>query len=452
MAEKLPGNISPAFGAMLDHLPANAPMDAIVVCRPAAVEPAAEMIRAPQVQAEHRRELSERHEITIDRLVRGYLRSAGRRLRGQRPSVTRLGPLPAAAFEVTPATIGALAAQPGVVAVLPNQPARLIAPRDLVVGGSDDEERSAGATWGLRQMQIPELWQTTRGAGITVAVFDTGVYGNHPALAGRVKDFVVIDPQGRQIATSAPFDIGRHGTHVCGTIAGGTTAEGIAIGVAPEVSLLVATVLLGDTTLRTIMEGIGWAVERGAHIINMSLGFSYYEPLFGEVFATLLKSFDVVPVVAIGNESTGHSSSPGNVSSALAVGAVEQTPRGLDVAFYSGGASLLLPGQTIDDLVVKPDIVAPGSRIYSCLPPEPYSEGVYEYGIVDGTSMAAPHVAGALALLMAAFPKTSAETIVDALTMTAAHPNGTARPDNRWGHGAARPLAALALLGAGGDG
>jgi subtilisin family serine protease len=143
------------------------------------------------------------------------------------------------------------------------------------------------------------------------------VHGDHLALSGRVRDFVVIDPLGRRIAAKPTFDSGRHGTHVCGTIAGGKTEGGVSIGIAPEASLLVAGVLVGDATLHTLMEGISWAVEKGADIINMSLGFSYYEPLFAEVFQLLIDQFGILPVVAIGNENHGNTSSPGNAHNAF---------------------------------------------------------------------------------------------------------------------------------------
>ncbi|MHC5831185.1 MAG: S8 family serine peptidase, partial [Nostoc sp.] len=87
---------------------------------------------------------------------------------------------------------------------------------------------------------------------INVAVLDTGVYAAHSALKDRVKDFIVIDPLGRRIKSEPPFDCGQHGTHICGTVAGGKTAEGISIGVAPQANLLVAGVLIGDATLRTL--------------------------------------------------------------------------------------------------------------------------------------------------------------------------------------------------------
>jgi serine protease AprX len=359
------------------------------------------------------------------------------------------GALPVATVEVTPATLPALAEQPDVVAILPNQKIHLILPKEVDYKKLRKREQSDGLTWGLKRLGIADLWATTKGRDINVAVLDTGVYADHPALAGRVQDFVVVDPLGRRIAAKPPFDCGTHGTHVCGTIAGGRTAEGVAIGVAPEANLLVAGVLLGDATLRSLLEGISWAVERGADIINMSLGFTYYEPKFAEVFSLLVEQYDVLPVVAIGNENHGNCSSPGNAHSAFSVGAAEAMPRNkLDVAFFSSGASLVFPGDEAHSLVTKPDVVAPGVQVFSCIPPERKPDGVYDYSYMDGTSMAAPHVAGVAALLMATRPEATALEVMRALKETAAHPGGAdRRPDNRWGHGLIQPAAALAALG-----
>jgi serine protease AprX len=108
---------------------------------------------------------------------------------------------------------------------------------------------------------------------------------------------VVIDPLGRRINATPSFDCGQHSTHVCGTIAGGKDPNGVAIGVAPEANLLVAGVLIGDATLRTLMEGISWAIEQGADIINMSLGLNYYEPKFADVLDILLNQYGILPVM-----------------------------------------------------------------------------------------------------------------------------------------------------------
>jgi serine protease AprX len=356
--------------------------------------------------------------------------------------------LPIASVEITPKTLQALAERPEVLAILPNQKIHLITPREVDYKTLSRQEHKDELTWGLKRLGIPEIWKTTRGKDINVAVLDTGVYGDHAALAGRVKDFVVIDPLGRRISAKPAFDCGTHGTHVCGTIAGGKTPEGVAIGVAPEANLLVAGVLVGGATVQTLLEGISWAVERGADIINMSLGFTYYEPLFAQVLDILVDQYGVLPVVAIGNENHGNCSSPGNAFSAFSVGAAEKmSGNKLEVAFFSSGASLVFPGVEPNALVTKPDVVAPGVQVFSCIPPEKRPSGIYEYSYMDGTSMAAPHVSGVAALLMAAYPEAPISEITRALTETAHHPGGTSRrPDNRWGYGMIRPLETLKAL------
>nr|BAG82741.1 putative peptidase [uncultured bacterium] len=305
-----------------------------------------------------------------------------------------------------------------------------------------------GTTWGLEHLGVQEVWPTTRGAGVNVAVLDTGVFADHPALTGRVSHFVMVDPLGRRISATPTFDAGAHGTHVCGTIAGAQTPEGVHIGVAPDAKLLVAAVLVGDATLRTLLEGLDWSIEKGADIVNMSLGFSYYEPMFTEVFNVLLNQYGVLPVVAVGNEAQGNSSSPGNAHNALTVGALEKIGRNrTDVAFFSSGASLVFPGDESNALVTKPDVVAPGVQVFSAIPPMPRGGGIYFYSYMDGSSMASPHVAGVAALLMAAHPKAPVTDIVQAIKETALHPRGNdRRPDNRWGCGAVRPAEALKAL------
>jgi serine protease AprX len=278
-------------------------------------------------------------------------------------------------------------------------------------------------------------------------VLDTGVFADHPALENRVRDFIVVDPLGRRVAAQPSFDAGLHGTHVCGTLAGGSL-DGVAIGVAPEAELFVAGVLIGDSTLRTLLEGISWAVERGADVLNLSLGFSYYEPAFASVFDLLLEEYGVLPVCAIGNENHGNTSSPGNSPNALSVGAVERGDAAgrAEVAFFSSGASMLFPGGQVK-LIHKPDVVAPGVEVLSSIPPEQTRNGTVQAGYLDGTSMATPHVAGVAALLMAAKPKAPVRVIVDAIKDTARHPGGSgARPDNRWGMGLVSPADALAAL------
>ena len=191
-------------------------------------------------------------------------------------------------------------------------------------------------------MGFKHLWAQTgcQGEGTTVAVIDTGVHATHPSLANKVSDFVIVDPLGNEVRSQSPFDAGQHGTHVCGTIVGEPDPNGVIIGGAPGAKLIVAAALMGHATVRTIINAISWAAQQGADIITMSLGLQRYEPKFEDLPSPLLTIYGILPIVAIGNASHGNTSTPGNVHSAFAVGALD----GRDVASFSGGASLDFPG------------------------------------------------------------------------------------------------------------
>jgi serine protease AprX len=446
--------VSPAFEPFLAESGPNDKRDAIVVYQ--APRPEGPRLRGRLRELQSRLDYVKARAADQRRVeakvFEKYQEEGGKRLPGRQPfAVSAIGAntLPVATVEVTRRTLPELAKQPEVLAVMPNQRIRLIQPKAVDYNELVTQEAKDGLTWGLRHLEIPKLWETTQGEEINVAVLDTGVNGDHSALNGRVKEFVVVDPLGRRVTADPTFDCGQHGTHVCGTIAGGKTAQGVSIGVAPKVNLFVAAVLIGDATVQTLLEGITWAIERGADILSMSLGFSYYEPKFAAVFDMLIDLYGILPVVAIGNENHGNSSSPGNAYSAFAVGAMEKQPRNkVDVAFFSSGASLVFPGAEPNALVNKPDVVAPGVQVFSSIPPEQTPQGTYEYTYMDGTSMATPHVAGVAALLMAAKPEVPVSDIIKVLKETAVHPGGNGRrPDNRWGYGEIRPLDALQALG-----
>jgi subtilisin family serine protease len=445
--------ISPAFEEFMAGCGPNDKKDAIVVFGPPAAAEEPQRVRGRMRTLQQRlravRESAAAQQPAQTKVLDSYQREGSKMLPGDKQ--VEAGPvgtstMPVAKVEVTKRTLPLLAERKEVVAVLPNQKIHLIRPKEVDYDALTRAETKKKLTWGLELLDIPKVWRKTKGEGVNVAVLDTGVYSEHEALTGRVKDFVVLDPIGRRINARPAFDCGTHGTHVCGTIAGGKTSDGVSIGVAPEVTLLVAGVLLGEATVETLIAGIGWAVERGADIINMSLGFDYYEPRFDEVLRMVIDRFGVLPVVAIGNENHGNSSSPGNVASAFSVGALEKMPRNkYDVAFFSSGVSLAFPGAAQNQLVTKPDVVAPGVQVYSCVPPETAAGGEL-YSHMDGTSMATPHVAGVAALLMSAYPEANVTDIAAALRETAKHPGGLVRPDNRWGYGLIQPGEALKAL------
>ncbi len=399
------------------------------------------------------REIARAQTVTQDDLVGSYLKSLDARSRrtGEAELSARpigSGVLPVTQMEVTSETVNTLASDPNVLAIMPNQRIELIQPAKLVLEPPSEGELKAGRTWGLETLEVPKLWEETKGEGITVAVLDTGVHDGHPVLPGRVRGFMAFDPLGRRITADPAFDADDHGTHVCGTIAGGETSDKVAIGVAPGASLVVGAVLIGRATLVTLLEGLSWAVESGADVVNMSLGFPVFEPRFTDILDRLIDQFGIVPVVSVGNESHGNTRSPGNAPSAFSVGAVMQgLDRSYHVSRFSSGASLHFPSDSRYTLVHKPDVVAPGEAVYSSIPPRKMQGRSYEYAYMNGTSMAAPHVSGALALLMAAKPDEGARDIMHALRESAWNPSGTTlRPDNRWGYGMIRPCEALKLL------
>lgn len=448
-----PAKISPAFEPFMAQSGPNDKRDAIVIYRTR--KPQHMPVRGPMRILKQRLDLVKRRSamqrVVATEILSKYQKMGSLTLpKKDELAVSTIGrsTLRVVAAQVTQKTLPALAEQPDVAAILPNQRIHLLRPKAVSYASLDRSESRDGVTWGLKKLGIPDLWKMTKGRGVNIGVLDTGVHANHGALTGRIRDFVIIDPLGRRITANPAFDSGQHGTHVCGTIAGGRTPEGIAIGVAPEAHLYVAGVLVGEATLRTLLEGISWVVEQGVDIINMSLGFTYYEPLFTEVFDILLDDYSILPVVAIGNENHGNTSSPGSAHNAFSIGAVEKMPRRrTEVAFFSGGASLQFPDNEEHALVTKPDVVAPGVQVLSCIPPEKRPDGVHEYAYMDGTSMATPHVAGVAALLMAAKPTAHVADIINVLRETAKHPSGKRlRPDNRWGFGLIRPAEALEAL------
>ena len=445
--------ISPAFDPFLEESGPNDRQDAIVIYRApiSSFRPEQSRLRERQTRLEYVEERAAVQKLVQERLFDSYRAEGTKRCPGEgelRTSAIGASSLPVAAVEITRRTLPALASEPDVVAIMPNQKIRLISPSQVGYADLTKRQVEAGVTWGIEQLEIPRIWEKTIGRNVNVAVLDSGVHGDHPVLAGRIKKFIVIDPLGRRIRVDRTFDSNQHGTHVCGTIAGGKTDQGVAIGVAPGANLLVGGVLVGDATLRTLIEGISWAVEAGADIINMSLGFSYYEPLFAEVLDILIEQFGILPVVAVGNGSHGSTCSPGNAHSAFSIGAVDQAGRGkVDVAFFSSGASLVFPGRVPNELVIKPDVVAPGVDVYSCIPPDKRASGTFEYSFMSGTSMAAPHAAGVAALLMESDREVPVPDIIEVMKETAHHPGGAdMRPDNRWGYGMLDPSEAIRAL------
>ncbi|HTE56389.1 MAG TPA: S8 family serine peptidase [Kofleriaceae bacterium] len=273
------------------------------------------------------------------------------------------------------------------------------------------------------QIGAPAAWDAGyTGAGVVIAVLDTGIEATHPDFEGRIDQEIDFLDGG---ADGAPDDVG-HGTHVASILAGSGAAEGgLYRGIAPDAHLLVGKVCeLDGCPESAILAGMEWAASSGAAIVNLSLGgpdTSGTDPL-EQAIDELTAQYGTLFVVAAGNLGDcggplgDQVTSPGTADAALSVGAVERDDL---LAWFS------CRGPRIGDAGVKPDVTAPGVEIVAARAvgtPAGDLDPVDElYARLSGTSMATPHVAGAAALLAQQHPGWRAAELKSAL-MSSARP------------------------------
>jgi subtilisin len=262
------------------------------------------------------------------------------------------------------------------------------------------------ATWGLERLKAPALWQKGyTGKNVVVAHLDTGADSLHPALRGAIEKYAVFDASGKWVDTKGPYeDSDDHGTHTAGTIAGRRADGSPIIGMAPDVELIDATIVGDGDTITRVLAGLDWALQKGARVLNLSVGFPGWRESF-ESIIRILRDQQLLPVVAIGNDGPDRTRSPGNYATVLSVGATDSNDK---VAAFS---SSYKPG----DKAIGPMICAPGVKVLSAKPGGGYRES-------DGTSMAAPHVAGLAALLFCAKPDATIDQVQQAIVKSCSNP------------------------------
>lgn len=273
---------------------------------------------------------------------------------------------------------------------------------DVVVEALQSQENSSVTTkavrslapaqvtpWGINRIDAEQVWPMgERGAGIDVGVIDTGISTVHPDLLANLKGGI------SEVGYTASFnDDNGHGSHVAGIIGAVNNTAGV-VGVAPSVNLWAIKVLdrRGSGYMSDVIDGIDWAVTHDMEVINMSLGCDCPSLSLHDAVIRA-KNAGVVVVVAAGN-SGGAVSYPAAYPEAIAVAATDIS----NVAPYwsSYGPEV--------------DIAAPGVNIYST-----YKGN--KYYTMSGTSMAAPHVAGAAALALKVTPDTEINELSECVAM-----------------------------------
>ena len=226
--------------------------------------------------------------------------------------------------------------------------------------------------WALTHIQVGELWQsTTSGSGIVVAVLDTGIDKNHEDLSGKVV--------GEANFTDSPVinDIYGHGTHIAGIIAAyGDNGLGV-VGIAPQSQLLNVKVAEDDGRCQasTVAQGIIWAVDNGAVVINVSIEIRQPSAQL-EAAVDYAWEHGAIVIAAAGNSGSQTPVYPAYYENVIAVAAADPDNTLAMLSNY---------GQWVD-------MAAPGSDIYSTMPDN-------EYGYKTGTSFATAYISGLAAIL-----------------------------------------------------
>jgi subtilisin family serine protease len=425
--------LTPKLRASLRSLPPGKPVTVIVTMRDqAAVDASRALTRRARV-------------LDTTRLLRREARAAQRPLRrllaarAAQGRVTRVVPFwvfDGLAVTATADVVRELGARSDVATVSENT--SLVAPAAARTAAGTPVEPNVQVT------NAPAMWSAGfLGQGVVVASLDTGVDVTHPDLsaAWRGGSNSWFDPNGEHPTTPTDFD--GHGTSTMGVIVGGS-AGGSSIGVAPAAKWIAAKIFndRGVATAAGIHQAFQWVLDPDRNpatadapsVVNNS--WTMTSPgcdLSFQLDLRSLRAAGILPVFAAGNAGPGTATSvsPGNNPEAFAVGATDNSGA-IDWSSSRGPSSCGEPSTTF------PELVAPGVNIRS-------ADLFQSWRSLTGTSIAAPHVAGALALLASAFPGASPDRQASALQL-GARDLGAAGPDDVFGSGGLDVFGAYSWL------
>jgi serine protease len=317
----------------------------------------------------------------------------------------------------------------------------------------------AGSQWGHDAVRAPEAWSVSRGAGVTVAVVDTGSDFDHADLGPNLLSVAGSDMT-RNTAYRCPFQSGSgqssnaraqddngHGTHVAGTIAA-VTGNGVGVaGAAPDARVLPVKVLdaEGSGSDEDVARGICFAADNGADIINLSLGF---DPAGSVIVTTLGNDTDdaisyaysqgSAVLIAAGNESFPACDFPASHTQALCIGSVDRRDLRSWFSNFGTNVGVVAPGG-LGSVFCEHDediwsTVFPGS-VNDC--------GENGYESFAGTSMATPHAAAVAALVEARYGAQATPGFIYAKLKATADDLGAPGVDPVYGHGRVNALRAV---------
>jgi serine protease AprX len=295
---------------------------------------------------------------------------------------------------------------------------------------------------GILEVDAPRAWSQlgVTGRGVGVAVVDSGVYP-HPDLAGRIVAAIDFTLEAPTVSNIPLTDLGGHGTHVAGLIAGdGTRSGGLYTGVAPNANIIDVRVIdaRGGSNVSIILRGLQWILANRStyniKVVNMSLGATPTGSYKSDLMATaaeILNFAGVAVVVSAGNSGpvAGTITTPAVDPYVITVGALDDndTPLRTDDLM----ATFSSRGRTLFDNLAKPDLVAPGRRMISLRAPGSELDALFperqvtvlgavsaDYYRLSGTSMAAPVVAGTIALMLERNPTLTSAQIKKRLKST----------------------------------
>jgi bacillopeptidase F len=352
--------------------------------------------------------------------------------------LVQLWSINALAATASPKAIEALSSLPGVDSIKLD---------GILAAPSPELAAAATPEWNLDSIRAPELWNAGyNGAGTVVANMDTGVDADHPDLATSYRggSNSWFDPNYEHLT---PYDKNGHGTQTMSLMAGGE-AGGTSIGVSPGAQWIAVKIYndAGQASLSGIHQGFQWLLDPDGNpgtndipdVVNNSWGFpNLVDQCYTEFSSDIevLKAAGIAVVFSGGNQGSLGSVSPADNPESFAVGAVDSS---LNVASFSSR------GPSACDGTFFPEVVAPGVSVRTA---DLTFGGVFpdSYASVSGTSYAAPHAAGTMALLRQANPGSSVTELEQALTDSAVD-LGMAGADNESGYGMIDAVAANDLL------